>query len=252
LDESIDSIKEVELQVPNKNQKIALKEIADFIYKRGFVTIKKEDGHRIRSVFASLDKNIITSHEVMQKLQPVLTKLKDEGFKVFVKGEEKENKKNIKEMLQAGIIAIFLIFITLVWLFDSIVKSLIVISTIPLVLLGVYVGHYIMGLNLSMPGMIGIVGLAGVVVNDGLIMVDFIKKAKDSEELMKRAKTRLRPILLTSLTTVLGLFTLMFFASGQAMILQPMAISLGFGIAWATVLNLIYIPLLYAVVYRIR
>jgi multidrug efflux pump subunit AcrB len=103
-----------------------------------------------------------------------------------------------------------------------------------------------------MPGLIGIVGLSGVVVNDGLIMVSFIKGAKDSEELMKKAGTRLRPILLTSLTTVLGLLTLIFFASGQALILQPMAISLGFGIAWATVLNLIYVPLLFAVVYKIK
>jgi multidrug efflux pump subunit AcrB len=109
-----------------------------------------------------------------------------------------------------------------------------------------------MGLNMTMLGMIGIVGLAGVVVNDGLIMVDFIKKAKDTEELMSRAKTRLRPILLTSLTTVLGLLTLIFFASGQAMILQPMAVSLGFGIAWATVLNLLYVPLMYSVAYRIK
>ena len=154
--------------------------------------------------------------------------------------------------MQSAIIAIFLIFITLVWLFDSIKKSLIVISTIPLVLLGVFVGHAIMGLNLTMPGLIGIVGLAGVVVNDGLIMVDFIKKAKDTEELMRRAQTRLRPILLTSLTTVLGLLTLIFFASGQAKILQPMAVSLGYGIAWATVLNLLYVPLLYAVVYKIK
>jgi hydrophobic/amphiphilic exporter-1 (mainly G- bacteria), HAE1 family len=69
---------------------------------------------------------------------------------------------------------------------------------------------------------------------------------------MIRAKTRLRPILLTSLTTVLGLLTLIFFASGQAKILQPMAVSLGFGIAWATVLNLIYVPLLYSIVYKIK
>jgi multidrug efflux pump subunit AcrB len=252
LDKKIDSIEEIELEVPGKNQHVALKDIADFIFKRGFVTIKKEDGMRLRSAYASLDKKIITSHEVMQQIEPLLQELKKEGFKVIIKGEEKENKKNIKEMMQAAVIAIFLIFITLVWLFDSIVKSLIVISTIPLVLLGVYFGHWVMGLNLSMTGLIGVVGLAGVVVNDGLIMVDFIKKAKNSEELMQRAKTRLRPILLTSLTTVLGLFTLMFFASGQAMILQPMAISLGFGIAWATVLNLIYVPLLYAVVYRVR
>ena len=252
LDTYINSIKEVELQVPGRKQLVALQDIADFIYKQGFVTIKKEDGERIRNVFATVDKKKITPMEVMKKLKPLLNELKNEGFKVVVKGEEKENEKNIREMMQAGTIAIFLIFITLVWLFDSIVKSLVVISTIPLVLLGVFVGHFIMGLNLSMPGLIGIVGLAGVVVNDGLIMVDFIKRAKDSEELMRRARTRLRPILLTSLTTVLGLFTLMFFASGQAMILQPMAISLGFGIAWATVLNLLYIPLLYAVVYRIR
>ncbi len=252
LKDFIASIKEVELQVPQSKQKVALKDIADFIYKRGFVTIKKEDGKRIRSVFATLNKKQITSAEVMQKLQPLLQELKKEGYKVIIKGEEKENQKSMKEMMQAGVIALFLIFITLVWLFDSIVKSLIVISTIPLVLLGVFAGHLIMNLNLSMPGLIGVVGLAGVVVNDGLIMVDFIKKAKDSEELMRRARTRLRPILLTSLTTVLGLFTLIFFASGQALILQPMAISLGFGIAWATVLNLLYVPLLYAIVYKIR
>jgi Cation/multidrug efflux pump len=169
-----------------------------------------------------------------------------------IKGEEKENDKNKREMTQAAIIAIFLIFITLVWLFDSIKEPLIVISTIPLSLFGVYLGHIVMGINLTMPGMIGIVGLAGVVVNDGLIMVRFIQNALDTEELMHKAKTRLRPIFLTSLTTVLGLSTLIFFASGQAKILQPMAVSLGFGIAWATVLNLLYVPLLYAVVYKIK
>jgi multidrug efflux pump subunit AcrB len=212
----------------------------------------KEDGKRIRSLYASIDKDIITSSEVMSKLEPALKRVKEEGIDIEIKGEEKENNKNKKEMMQSGVIAIFLIFITLVWLFDSIKKPLIVISTIPLVLLGVLVGHIVMGLNLTMPGLIGVVGLAGVVVNDGLIMVDFIKNAKNTEDLMRRAQTRLRPILLTSLTTVLGLLTLIFFASGQEKILQPMAISLGFGIAWATVLNLLYVPLLYAVVYRIK
>jgi multidrug efflux pump subunit AcrB len=219
---------------------------------QGFVALKKEDGVRVRTVLASLDKKIITSAEAMKKLEPAFSKLRDDGYKIDIKGEEKENAKNKREMLQSAVIAIFLIFITLVWLFDSIKKSLIVISTIPLVLLGVYFGHLVMGLNMTMTGLIGTVGLAGVVVNDGLIMVSFIRDATDTEDLMKKAKTRLRPILLTSLTTVLGLSTLIFFASGQAMILQPMAISLGFGIAWATVLNLIYVPLLYSVVYKIR
>ncbi len=252
INKNINSINSIELQIPSSDQFVALKDICDFVYVQSFVTLKKEDAKRLRSVYASLDKKVITSSEVMQKLQPVFEELKNEGYKIEIKGEEKENNKNKKEMMQSGLIAIFLIFITLVWLFDSIKKSLIVISTIPFVLLGVLVGHQIMGLNLTMPGMIGIVGLAGVVVNDGLIMVDFIKNAKDTEELMARAKTRLRPILLTSLTTVLGLLTLIFFASGQAMILQPMAVSLGYGIAWATVLNLIYVPLLFAVVHHIK
>ena len=252
INQQIDSIKRVELQVPSTDHYVALKDICDFTYVQSYVTLKKEDAKRVRSLYASIDKKIITSSEVMKKIEPYLSELKEKGIGVAIKGEEKENNKNKKEMMQSGLIALFLIFITLVWLFDSIKKSLIVISTIPLVILGVYVGHWIMGLNLTMPGLIGVVGLAGVVVNDGLIMVDFIKYAKDTEELMSRAKTRLRPILLTSLTTVLGLLTLIFFASGQAKILQPMAVSLGYGIVWATVLNLIYVPLLYAVAYRIK
>ena len=252
INKDIESIHQIELQIPSTQQYVELKEICDFVYVQSYVTLKKENAKRIRSLYASLDKTKITSSEVMTKMQDAFEKVKQDGFEVDIKGEEKENNKNKKEMMQSAVIALFLIFITLVWLFDSIKKSLIVISTIPLVLLGVYVGHWIMGLNLTMPGMIGIVGLAGVVVNDGLIMVDFIKNAKDTEELMSRAKTRLRPILLTSLTTVLGLLTLMFFASGQAMILQPMAVSLGFGIAWATVLNLLYVPLLFSVAYKIK
>ena len=252
INKDVNSLNSIELQVPSTNQYVALKDICDFVYVQSYVTIMKEDGKRIRSLYASIDKDIITSSEVMTKLQPALDKVKKDGIDIEIKGEEKENNKNKREMMQSFIMAIFLIFITLVWLFDSILKPLIVISTIPLVLLGVYIGHWVMDLNMTMLGMIGIVGLAGVVVNDGLIMVDFIKKAKDTEELMSRAKTRLRPILLTSLTTVLGLLTLIFFASGQAMILQPMAVSLGFGIAWATVLNLLYVPLMYSVVYRIK
>jgi len=250
--ERLNSINTMEIQVPTTNQYIALKEVCDFVMIQGFVELKKEDGIRIRSIFASLDKKVITSTEVMSMMRPAVEKLKNDGFKVDIKGEEKENNKNKNEMFQSALIAIFLIFITLVWLFDSIKKSLIVISTIPLVLFGVYFGHLVMGLNMTMTGMIGIVGLAGVVVNDGLIMVSFIQNVTNTEELMYKAKHRLRPILLTSLTTVLGLFTLIFFASGQALILQPMAVSLGFGIAWATILNLLYVPLLYAVVYKIK
>ncbi len=250
--DSLDSLNDLQVQVPGTTNFIALHDVCDFILTQGFVNTIKEDGKRIRSVFASLHKDKMTSSEAMAALRPTIDSLVKEGFVVEVKGEEKENAKTQREMGQAAVMAIFLIFITLVWLFDSLKHSLIVLSTIPLVLLGVYVGHVIMGLNIGMTSLIGIVGLAGVVVNDGLIMVSFIKRSKDLDELVRLAKTRLRPILLTSITTVLGLSTLIFFASGQAQILQPMAVALGFGITWATVLNLIYVPILYAVVYRIK
>jgi multidrug efflux pump subunit AcrB len=244
------SIYNFELRIPQTDQYIALEDVTDFILEKSYVKINKENGKRIRSVVATLDKKVITSQELMQKLKPIFTSLRAQGYSVDVKGEQEENAKTKQEMMQSAIAAIILIFITLVWLFDSLKQSLIVLSSIPLVLLGVYAGHLIMGLNMTMPGLIGTVGLTGVVVNDGLIMVSFIKKATSYEELMRLAKTRLRPILLTSITTVLGLSTLIFFASGQAMILQPMAVSLGFGIIWATVLNLLFVPLLYAIVFK--
>ena len=252
VNKDIESINKVEVKIPSTDQFVALRDVCEFIYVQSFVTLNKEDGKRIRSVYASMDKEKMTSSEVMQILKPTMEELQRKKYTIEIKGEEKENNKNKSEMARSAMIALFLIFMTLVWLFDSIKQSLIVISTIPLVLLGVYVGHWVLDLNITMPGLIGVVGLAGVVVNDGLIMVDFIKNSKDTEELMRNAKTRLRPILLTSLTTVLGLVTLIFFASGQAKILQPMAVSLGFGIVWATVLNLIYVPLLFAAAYRIK
>jgi len=245
-------IEDTLVEVLNSKQLVKLSEICDFIYSRSFVKIFKEDGERIRSVFARVDSKKVLSTEVMERIRPILEDIEKSGVKVIIKGEEKENKQMQKEMSEAGIIAIFLIFISLVWMFNSLVLPLIVISTIPLSIVGALAGAKILGLNLTMPGVMGIIGLAGVVVNDGLIMLDFIKNSKNYDEVVNRAGHRLRPIMLTSVTTILGLSTLMFFASGQALIIQPMAVSLGFGVAWATVLNLYYVPLVYSVIYRVK
>ncbi|MEA3491633.1 MAG: efflux RND transporter permease subunit [Campylobacterota bacterium] len=242
----------LQLTTPNGKQVVRLGDICDFYYEKSFVKIFKEDAERVRSVFARVDSKMILSTEVMDRIRPLLEEIKKDGIKVIIKGEERENEQMKKEMIQAAMIALFLIFISLVWMFNSLVLPLIVISTIPLSVVGALVGTYLLGINMTMPGIMGIIGLAGVVVNDGLIMLSFIRRSKNYDELVEKAGHRLRPILLTSITTVLGLLTLMFFASGQALIIQPMAISLGFGIAWATILNLYYVPLLYAVIYRIK
>jgi len=231
---------------------VSLKEVCDFYYQKSFVRIFKEDGDKVYSVFARVDSQEIVASEVMKQLQPLLQKIEQEGIKVIVKGEARENKQMKREMTKAALIAIFLIFITLVWMFNSFIQPLIIISIIPLSILGVLVGTKLMGINMTMPGLMGIIGLAGVVVNDGLIMLSFVRDGKNYQEIRQLAGYRLRPIILTSLTTVLGLSSLIFFASGQALILQPMAVSLGFGIAWATILNLYFVPLMYAVIYRIK
>ena len=243
----ISSLNSFQLSVPNSGEKILLKDVVQIVRKNAYSQIFKENGDRIVSITGSIGGGV-TSAEVFEKLNLTLEKLK-EKVEIKIKGEQQENEKVQKEMGQAALIATILIFIALVWMFDSMIKSLIIISTIPLSILGVFVGHFVLGLNITMPSLIGMVGLAGVIVNDGIIMMDFIKKAKDLDELKKFALLRLRPILLTSITTILGLSTLIFFASGQALILQPMAVSLGFGILWATVLNLYYVPMLYRIIY---
>jgi multidrug efflux pump subunit AcrB len=241
------SLEFFEIEVPNGTQKVLLKEVVTFVKRPSYSQIFKQNNTRIQTVTASLSH--ITSAEVYEKLEPTLNELRS-MVQIDIKGEQEENVKVQKEMSQAFLIALILIFIALIWMFDSIAKSLIILSTIPLSVLGVYIGHFIMGMNITMPTLIGIVGLAGVVVNDGIIMMDFIKKSKNLEEVKTYALLRLRPILLTSVTTVLGLFTLMFFASGQALLLQPLAVALGFGVLWATILNLYYVPLLYSIVYK--
>jgi len=245
-------IRSLLLETPDGSQSVRLEDIATFIYKKRMLRLYKETGERIWSVFATVDKQRVLPSEVMKRIKPLLAQFEKEGIKVIIKGEEKENRQVKIEMTRAAVIAIFLIFISLVWMFNSLILPLIVLSTIPLSVLGALVGTYLFGLNLTLIGVMGLIGLAGVVVNDGLIMLDFIKDEKSNASLVTKAQMRLRPIFLTSITTVLGLMTIMFFASGQSLIVQPMAIALGFGVAWATLLNLIYVPLMHASIQDIK
>ena len=95
-------------------------------------------------------------------------------------------------------------------------------------------------------------GLAGVVINDGNIKMMFLQKAKKIDEVYDQSVKRLRPIILTSVTTIVGMLTLMFFPSGQASVFQPIAVALGFGLAWGTIINLLYLPVLYSFLKRIK
>ena len=231
---------------------VKLYDVVDIQKLRAYEKIEKRDGNTVKTVFANIDKKKTTAVDVLKKVRPLLNTIQDEGVDVSLLGEQEKNQQFKTDMIRSLVIAVFLILITLLFIFPKIRYALMVMSVIPFSLLGALVGHMLIGINLSMPSVIGMLGLAGVVINDGIIMLDFLHGTHNANTFYERAKLRLRPILITSITTFLGLFTLIFYATGQAVILQPIAISIGFGLIWGTVLNLVYLPSLYAVVNKIK
>lgn len=230
---------------------VKLTDVADIIKIRDYEKINKLNGNIVKIIYAKVDKRIITPDEVLDSIEGTLNQISASGVEVDLLGEKEKNKQLKSDMKGTVVVAVSLIFLTLLLIFSKVKYVLMIMSVIPLSVLGALLGHKFLGLNLTMPSFIGILGLAGVVINDGIIMLDFLHGTHKSEEFFKRAKLRLRPIIITSVTTFLGLFTLIFYASGQAVILQPIAISIGFGLLWGTVLNLIYLPTLYAMVNNI-
>lgn len=230
---------------------VNLGDVVDFESRRDYNRIEKRDGNIVKTVFAKVNKRVITPMQVLKKITPVLEEVRASGVKAELFGESERNQQLAADMKRAVTAALFLMLIALLFIFPKIKYALIVLSVIPLSILGALIGHKLMGMNLTMPGVIGLLGLAGVVINDGIIMLDFLHGTHDVRQFYERAKMRLRPILITSITTFLGLFTLIFYATGQAVILQPIAVSIGFGLLWGTVLNLLYVPTLYAVINKI-
>ena len=226
---------------------VALKDIVDFNTIRSFERIIKDSGETNFYIYANVNSKIITATEVLEKLDPLLEHAKKEGIKIILKGEQEKKKELKSDMMMAGAVAMLLIMLSLLYLFNSFRETFMMMSVIPFAFLGVLIGHFLLGLNLSMPSIIGMLGLSGVVINDGIIMVMNLKKAKNMEEIYYYASKRFRPIILTSVTTLIGLSSLVFFPTGQAAIFQPMAVSLAFGLAWGTILNLLYLPALYTI-----
>jgi multidrug efflux pump subunit AcrB len=231
---------------------VALKDIVDFNTIRSFEKVIKDSGETNFYIYANVNSKIITATEMLEKLDPLLEKARKEGIKIILKGEQEKKKELKNDMMIAGAVAMLLIMLSLLYLFNSFRETFMMMSVIPFAFLGVLIGHFLLGLNLSMPSIIGMLGLSGVVINDGIIMVMNLKKAKNMDEIFYYASKRFRPIILTSITTLIGLSSLVFFPTGQAAIFQPMAIALAFGLAWGTVLNLLYLPVLYTILNQKR
>ena len=245
IEDDLEQFKQLEIPLKN-NTFVKLEDICEFEKVESLERLVKDDGETTFYVFANVDNSVITATEVLEEIDPTIEKLKKEkGVRLKFKGEREQKRTMQIEMILASVLAIILIFIAILYLFNSLRETLIVMSVIPFSLLGVYVGHFIMGLNISLPSLIGALGLAGVIVNDGIIMMSTLRTAKHKEEIFDLAARRFRPIVLTSVTTVIGLSSLIFFATGQAATFQPLAVTLGFGLLWGTILNLFYLPVMY-------
>jgi multidrug efflux pump subunit AcrB len=249
--DDLERFKEIKIPV-SQDKFVRLQDVAEFHTVKTFEKLTKDMGDTNFYLFANVDTKFITATEVLEQVQPLLNTIEESGTKVVLKGEEEKKQELRNDMIGATALSLTLIMIAMLYMFNSFKQSLIVMSTIPFSLLGMLIGHQIMGMNLTMPSIVGTLGLAGVVINDGIIMMTYLRLAKTKEELHIYAKKRFRPIILTTVTTLVGLSTLIFFPTGQAAIFQPMAVALGFGLAWGTVLNLLYLPALYAVSHKLK
>lgn len=224
---------------------------------RGFARIQRIDGQRTVSVQGDIDTDQANVGEVLADIQgrflPDLSR-RYPGVEFRFEGEAKSGAEGASSVLRAFAIGILGVFLLLSFQFRSYLEAIIVIVTIPLSLIGVVWGHILMGLDLSMPSMVGFAALSGVVVNNAILLVDFIKRRAAggmTVEDAARAATRIRfrPVLLTSLTTILGLLPMLLERSLQAQILVPLVTSLAFGLFAATMLVLIAVPALYAILH---
>jgi multidrug efflux pump subunit AcrB len=249
--DNYENFKNVEIPLPN-GQFVRLYEIARFDIIRSFEQLVKDNTQKNFYVYANVNSDIITASEVTSKIEKTLEKIEKDGVRLIFKGEAEKRKDLKNDMLYATSLALLLIMLAMLYLFNSFRDTFILMSIIPFSILGVLIGHKLMGLNLSMPSIIGALGLAGVVINDGIIMMTYLKKAKNIEQIFYRASKRFRPIILTTITTLIGMSSLIFFPTGQAVIFQPIAIALGFGLAWGTILNLVYLPVLYTISHKLK
>ena len=228
-------------------------EVADFHVDRGVTSIRRRDSQRLVTITADVDSSVLTPIEASERIEDKFSKyISDQGFELLFLGQKHETDESMKGMKSAMIIALAVIFFILAALFNSIFDPLIVMFIIPFGFIGVVVGHAMFGYNLQFLSMVGFLALSGIVVNDSLILVDFVNKLRArgvaiEEAVLQAGEVRSRPIILTSVTTFLGVSPLIFFATGQTKFLAPMAVSLGFGLLFTTVVILIALPCFYLI-----
>jgi multidrug efflux pump subunit AcrB len=256
---SEDDLRKLRIRTPAGGH-VPLAYVADAERGRAATSIQHEDGVRRVSVTAELGYGVASPREVLTNLQDhVFPRLQQEfpGLRIATVGQQREQAETFAALGQNYALAMFVIFALLAIPFRSYVQPIVVMAVIPFGFIGAVAGHALLGYGLSIMSMFGLVALSGVVVNDSLVLIDATnglraKGLSAREAIMEAGVLRFRPILLTSLTTFFGLVPMIFETSVQAQFLIPMAISLGFGVLFVTVIVLLVVPALYVIVEELR
>ncbi|NLJ98140.1 MAG: efflux RND transporter permease subunit [Tissierellia bacterium] len=245
----------IELDKDGEETSVKLMDIAEVSQEHGLSSIKRDSQERYISITANIDDDYnigLVSREFEKKLKDY--KVPD-GYKIEISGETEMINESLKDLFYMLILAIAFIYLIMVAQFQSLLSPFIVMFTIPLAFTGGFLALAITGYDLSIISMLGFLVLSGVVVNNGIVFVDYTNQLRESgmektESLILAGKTRMRPILMTAITTILGLSTLSFGVGMGAEMLQPLAIASIGGLTYATILTLIFVPVMYDILHR--
>jgi len=249
---SIADLENMRIRTPAGDE-VPFSSVAEVSFGQAYSSISRQNRKRTVTVSANIDPEIVEPGEIVEEItEDFIPGMlgRNPGVGYSLEGASLEQLEFFRKISVASIAALFLIFALIAIPLHSYSQPLIIMSVIPFGLIGAVIGHILMGKAISMFSLFGLIALAGVVVNDSLILMDFINKARLEgmsaiEAVRQSATERFRPIVLTSLTTAAGLMPIMLETSLQAQFVIPMAISLSFGIIFATVITLFLIPSLY-------
>lgn len=258
--DSIGDLEQYRIGTPTGGR-VPFAELATLSTDRGYATLARIDRSRAVSVEADLDLNQTdsTAQQISIAMEERLDNIAAQfpGISFHTGGEKEEIQESFGGMRKGFLFAIAVIYSLLALVFRSYFQPIIIMLAIPFGIIGGVLGHIVMGYPMTIASWIGLIALTGIVVNDSLILIDFINRARREgmgtrEAIIQGGRLRLRPILLTSLTTVFGLLPLMAEQSFQAQVMIPMAISIAFGLVFATMITLLVIPCFYQILEDVR
>ena len=240
------------LRVRNSNgQAVPLRNFVKIIEEKEPSSIQRFNGLKTITLFGEVDEKLITGAEANQKIKPIIQKLQEkyQSVRIQTDGGEKDRISAVKDTSRLYILALFLIFIVISLTFNSMIYPFLVLTTVPMGLAGVIWALLIHGKMLTLMGVIGIVGLSGVVVNVAILYLKFIQEAVASgdsfqDAIIKAGINRLRPIVMTTISTLIGLLPTIYGLGGVDTFVQPIALVLGWGLLVATILTLLFLPLI--------